>query len=357
MTPVDQLYIDGVRNLSAQTVALSPGLNFFFGRNGAGKTSVLEALHVLSRGRSFRGHAGRGLLQRGRSNAVVRVDSGAHSVGLDRQAGHWQARHNGCEVPSLATLARLLPVMVFHPESHGEFFAEADVRRRLLDWLVFHVKPAFAGQWAAYQRALKQRNSALAAGDARGALAFEPTLVHFGLALETARVAAFAQLKPLFEHEQSRLDGGERSVQIGLKRGWDVAVALADALAGARERDLSVGYSTVGPHRADIELRALELRASGTLSRGEGKLAVLALTLACVSLVASALSAPPVLLLDDLAAELDQERWARLLGTLGQQRWQILATGVSAPKLDAWPGASRVFHVEHGHIQTAAASP
>jgi len=350
MTRLDSLYIDGVRNLSAQQISLSPGLNFFCGLNGAGKTSVLEAVYLLSRGRSHRALTARGLIQRDRDVALVRANAGSSVIAIERRLSSWIARQDGEDIPSLAQLARILPVVMFHPESHGAFLTESDQRRRLLDWTVFHVEPGFAGAWSAYQRALKQRNAALSSNKPRDAQLWDAALAEPGETLTRMRASTVAALHPAFLVAHAELAGLPDTVALEWRSGWDPSLSMRQALVAARERDTALGYSSVGAHRCDLLMSALRLRAAGTLSRGEGKLAVLALTLAASEIVKKALDQPLLVLLDDIAAELDPPRFARLLSLLSDAKHQVLATAVEPPILASWRGERALFHVEQGRI-------
>lgn len=350
MTQIDTLFIDGVRNLKAQEITLSPGLNFFCGHNGAGKTSVLEAVFLLSRGRSFRAHSTRALLQRGSDAALVRARCGEQHMAIERRTGHWSARVDGEDVASLAALSRLLPTVVFHPETHGDFLNEAEQRRRLLDWAVFHVEPAFAETWRAHQRVLKQRNAALASSSPIEARSWDSSLATIGSEMNALRETTFVRLEAAFLRFHRALGGEPRSVVLSWRRGWENEQALMAAIQFAWDRDLALGYSTVGAHRADLILSAHALRAVGTLSRGEGKLAVLALTLAASEVVQECLTAPLLVLLDDIAAEIDSTRFSNLLRLLGGAHYQVLATGVTSPELTDWKRSCSVFHVEQGQI-------
>jgi len=350
MVAIDTLFIDGVRNISAQQIALSAGLNFFEGRNGAGKTSVLEAAFMLSRGRSFRSFGARACLQRGRDSAIVRAHRGAEVLGLERRIGTWSARADGVELSSLADVSRLLPAMLFHPETHGDFFGEADQRRRTLDWAVFHVEPGFAAVWRAHQRAVRQRNAALVSNEPFQAPMWNPAMSREGAELNALREGVFARVAAEFTAIHRELGHDSRTVSLAFRRGWADGSTLESAIDTAWERDLAAGYSTVGAHRADLSMTALELRAASTLSRGEGKLAVLSLILAIGAVVQPALDRPMLLLLDDLPAELDSTRLTRLLGLLGRSGYQILASGVACPDLSEWPREHALFHVEQGKI-------
>ncbi len=165
---IEQLRMRGLRCLSDVAIELDPAVNVFVGANGAGKTSVLEAVFLLSHARSFRAGAKDALLQRGAPLlsifAELRHDDGrASRVGLGRSGVRWEARVDGENV-AIGQLVRECAVVCFEPGSHALIAGAAEERRRYLDWGVFHVEHDFLPGWRRYQRALKQRNS-LAAGN------------------------------------------------------------------------------------------------------------------------------------------------------------------------------------------------
>mgnify|MGYP000735954327 FL=1 len=163
---IRQITIENLRNLSSVAIEPHERLNFLFGDNGAGKTSVLEAITTLSRGRSFRTPQASELT--GPDEPVFRVfaeiedDQGQrHRAGLERSARHWRGRLDGADLRQLSQLTRILPTVLMEPDSHLLVSGAPEVRRRYLDWGVFHVEHGFLETWRAYARALKQRNSAL----------------------------------------------------------------------------------------------------------------------------------------------------------------------------------------------------
>ncbi len=165
---LEQLRISGLRCLADVSPALDPAINVFVGANGAGKTSVLEAVFLLSHARSFRSGAREALLQREMAQLSVfaelrHADGRGSRVGLGRTGGRWEARVDGDSV-AIGQLVRECAVVCFEPGSHALIAGAAEERRRYLDWGVFHVEPDFLAVWRRYQRALKQRNSLLRVG-------------------------------------------------------------------------------------------------------------------------------------------------------------------------------------------------
>lgn len=338
-----------------------PGFNLILGDNGSGKTSLLEAMHLMAHGRSFRGRVRDGLIRQGDSALEVFLeweDGGPlrHRGGLRHAGGSWEARIDGQPISHLGELCRALAVVSFEPGSHALVDGGSEVRRRFLDWGLFHVEPGFLDQWRRHARALKQRNSLLRSGRADPQLdAWEHELALAGEALHQYRADYVAQLAPCFGDLIARLLPAAAASRLELQPGWrQQDVALADALLLARERDLALGHTSVGPHRADLRLHLDGLPGREALSRGQAKLTALALLLAQAAHLAAHEGRWPVLQLDDLASELDRQHQRRLLDYLAGTGAQVFVTGTeSPPALAAMALAPHVFHVEHGALRPA----
>lgn len=361
MTTLTQLQVRHLRCLADVRLELSPGLNLITGPNGAGKSSVLEAVHLLGYGRSFRGRVSEGLIQSGQAQLEVYAEwvdhrGAAHRAGLRHRGGSWEARLDGEAVGTLGELCAQLAVVTFEPGSHDLIGGGAEHRRRFLDWGLFHVEPMFLGTWRRYARALKQRNALLKR--VPGAAALHPwdrELADAGELLTRQRQAYLEQLEPVLALEAARFMAELGLASLEFRPGWKRAeLGLEDALLLSRERDLALGYTTVGPHRADWRFSVAALPGGEALSRGQEKLAALACLLAQARDLAQRLGRWPVLCLDDLASELDQAHQRQVLDAVVGSGAQILLTGTQAPEaLLAPPVPFRLFHVEHGRINGA----
>lgn len=351
---LDRLHIRGLRCLTDVSLELAPGFNVFAGANGAGKTSVLEAVFLLSHARSFRSGAREALTQRGANGLSIFAelhlsDDRRLRLGLGREGARWQARLDGATV-SLGDLVRQCAVVCFEPGSHALIAGGAEERRRYLDWGVFHVEQDFLPAWRRYQRALKQRNSLLRAGPPLDESLFEPWETEMASAatlIDAQRCRYLDTLRPwLARHAQGLLPelGG---FELRYRRGWAEAPSLVEQLAATRQRDWGRGHTTIGAHRADWSVSFEHAPQREHLSRGQEKLTALTCLLAQASLYAERRGAWPIICLDDLASELDRAHQAAVAGQLAGAAAQVLITGTEVPEaLRAHP--SRVFHVEQG---------
>ncbi|MBS0456877.1 MAG: DNA replication/repair protein RecF [Proteobacteria bacterium] len=334
------------------------GINLITGQNGAGKTSLLEAAHLLANGRSFRGRVRDGLVRHGEVDLEVfaqwhESDGRQRRAGLRHGGGDWDARLDGQAVANLADLCAALAVLTFEPGSHALIAEGSEHRRRFMDWALFHVEPEFLPLWRRYARAVRQRNallksrppaSQLEPWEQELAAAGEPLARMRGLYLERLdpwlRMAIAAYLPELGTATLRYAPGWKRDEQ-----------SLTQALLRAREREIVLGHGTVGPHRADWRIDFERLPGWNALSRGQEKLLALACVLAQAQAHAAACGHWPVLALDDLASELDQAHQRRVLDDVAASGAQVLLTGTEPP---AALGASGLpfarFHVEQGEL-------
>jgi DNA replication and repair protein RecF len=351
---VNQLRVRGLRCLDDVSVDLADGMNVFVGANGAGKTSLLEAVFLLSHGRSFRSGARDALLQRGASALSVfatlqRAPDVERRLGLARDGSRWIARVDG-ETKSLTELVSECAVTSFEPGSHALIAGSAEERRRFMDWGVFHVEQAFLGAWRRYNRALKQRNSLLRAGstDPGLYLPWEIELDEQSALIGEWRRGYLYKLSSSLAAHAAELLPELGPVTLNYRQGWTENLGLAEVLAMQRNRDMSRGHTTQGVHRADWALEFEHAPMREHLSRGQEKLTALACLLAQAELYAATAGEWPVVCLDDLASELDQDHQRALVTRLRGARAQILITGTERPQ--ALDHAVQMFHVEQGAV-------
>lgn len=348
------LTVEDLRCIERVELELGPGTHVFYGANGAGKTSLLEAIFVLGRGRSFRSRLADRLIRHGASRARVvgRTESHplAHTIGVElrrsAEEGATLAKVDGAAVDSLAALAHAFPVQAIDPDAHKLIEESAARRRRWFDWGVFHVEPAFATHWSRYQRALRQRNAVLRA-QARELEVWDPELGREGEHLGSARERVMAALHPYWQEAASELVGVE--LTLTYQPGWDRSVPLETALAAAAGRDRDRRMTTVGPHRADLVLKARGRPAREVLSRGQQKLAAIALYLAQLVFLKREVGLEPTVLLDDPSAELDHERIGLFVRRIRQLETPLIVTALERDQ-PLFGAPESVFHVEQGRV-------
>ena len=351
---LDALVIEDFRCVARAELELDARCNLISGANASGKTSLLEAIFILGRGRSFRTARTEILIRNGTEAFTLTgrvVTSGrVRPLGLRVGQDGIEARVSGRPVSGLAELATVLPAQAIDPEVHRLVEGGPQERRRFIDWGVFHVEPSFVDHWRRYQRALRQRNAALRTLQPAAVVrAWDPELIEAGQLVADYRSRYMRQLVPHVAEVGTRLLG--EPVEIALNQGWSADRTLSEATVAAWGRDVERGLTHSGPHRADVTVRFGGAAARDRVSRGQQKLAAASLLLGqlrCDALQGSDVAA---LLVDDPAAELDASNFERLLAEVIGLPAQLFVTALDPrnPSLMHLP-AGRRFHVEHGSV-------
>lgn len=355
---VNSLSISNLRNVKDTKIDLNPNLNCFIGDNGAGKTSILEALAVLSKGRSFRSGQISSLIgpEKEHFQVVSSIETGSgenHRLGLERGEDYWSARHNGEDVNQISELTRLLPYVLLEPSSHTLVSGPPDGRRKYLDWGVFHVEHEFLTLWRRYSRVLKQRNAALRQSNALVVESLDPQLTSFGEKLHCSRKKHAEQLNTMLKEKLPLFNQTLDSVSLSYRKGW-AGESFADAVQSSTQRDYERGSTGPGPHKADLVLTLDGAPAKERLSRGEQKAMTAAMMMAQAELIGTT-GEKPLLMLDDLSSELDEVHMGKVLQSGLDLGVQICLTGTDlAFVIDACKDDYTMFHVEHGRVTTPA---
>ncbi len=360
---VNSLDINNLRNIVSARIEPDPCLNCFTGDNGAGKTSILEALAVLSKGRSFRTGQVSSLIgpEQAHFQVVSKIESqtgSQHQLGMERSTDQWSARLNGENISQLSDLTELFPYVLLEPSSHTLVSGPPDGRRKYLDWGVFHVKHSFLPLWRRYNRSLKQRNAALRQSKLAVVQSLDPLLISLGEELHKARENHVYKLSRLLEETLPLFNQTLEDIVLNYKKGW-AGGTLEEALNLSFQRDRDRGATGPGPHRADLALTLNGTPAKDRLSRGEQKAMTAALILAQARMICESGNSP-ILLLDDLSSELDEEHHSKVLRAglnLGVQIW-LTGTSLSSAVLECSEvkdNGFAVFHVEHGMVSRVKA--
>jgi DNA replication and repair protein RecF len=345
------LKVSGLRCLTQAQLAFGPHLNLIHGANGSGKTSILESVFLVGRGRSFRTRHTDQLISRGANclQLFAQTIEPAHRIGFEyRRDESYTARLDGTDVRSLAELPGAFFVEVIDPEVHRLVEGAPGERRRWLDWGVFHVEHAFLEHWLRFSRALRQRNAALKQGV--DASPWDGEIAAHGEQVALLRGQWFESVRPYLTEAVQRLSGME--LEWSYHRGWSAERSLAESLAEGLERDRARGSTLTGPQRADVHLRVGGKAARESLSRGQQKLVAAAMVLALLRRLRELQTTPPTLLLDDPAAELDTQRLASLVQLVAELDCQLIITSLD-PDLGIFGQPEQVFHVEHGRVTSA----
>ena len=352
-----RLQIENLRVLRTAMLEPGPGVNIVMGSNSSGKTSLLEAMHLIARGQSFRSHRIRRLLTHGqptlRVQAIVerpRALPVRLAVHFDREEGRLLLRADGRQLNRASELTAFLPISVMHPDSHHLVESNPQFRRRFLDWGVFHVEHDYLVEWRRYQRALRQRNHSLRDGR------LDPNiwlgeLTQAGERIDELRRRYLETFSPRFIGLARRLLGIDADIELSFRQGWKEGRGLLEAFIEGSERDRRLGYTYSGPHRADIQFLVDEVPVQEFISRGQQKLLILALLIAQVETFRQQTDTDCLLLVDDLSAELDRASQAAAMECLRDIGTQVVATVLDDIDLDhIQETGDQVFHVKQGVV-------
>ncbi|OOZ41280.1 DNA replication/repair protein RecF [Solemya elarraichensis gill symbiont] len=346
---LDILTIKDFRNIESFELKLSPGFNQITGPNGAGKTSILEAIYVLSRGRSFRSSDVRHQIRRQQPffEITARTED-SKLIGMRKSSSQVVARFNQQPVTRLSDIAEHLPVFAITPNSHQLLEGVPDIRRRFLDWGLFHVEHSYWKQIQLYNRILKQRNAALKMRD-NSARHWDQQLTESAAIITSMRDSFIEKINQQFQTVVEQLMG-EKKVRLAYAPGWDSkCLLLTEALNDKLSLDQERGFTSVGPHRCELKISINNRSIKDTLSRGQQKVVAIALIVAQVVYISSVTQKRPVLLIDDIPSELDSKHLQSLVAFLDDVNAQKIITSVH-PIKELEEYTSTLFHVEHGSL-------
>jgi DNA replication and repair protein RecF len=283
---------------------------------------------------------------------VQDAEGGKISMGIEkRRQGEVVCKVRGEICARLSEFATILPLQLITPDVFKLLQAGSEERRKFMDWGVFHVEPAFGRICQRYQRLLKQRNAALKQLRSQALPAWDHELAEMGEQLAQYRQQYLTNFLPYLQMTQAKLLP-DLPIDVQYEAGWEAELSLAECLAQALRQDQRYGYTSVGPHRADLMMMVEGFPASQVLSRGQQKLWIAALYLAQAEHLAAEHGKRCLYLLDDLTSELDASGQQRLLSLLGEQGHQVFLTGVCAKGWQDYIAEEyrTMFHVEHGSV-------
>jgi len=353
MTCLTEVHLENIRCHPALVVA--PGDSDWVvlaGANGSGKTSVLEGIYCAARGRSFRSMSLTEMIRTGANKAHILLrtrNKNNHVLGVELQARQRTVHLDGAAADQPA-IAKAVPVEYLGGDTIQLVQSPPAARRRFMDWALFHVEPQFLTVWRFWYRAHRQRNALLKTHASGAALApWTEAVIGYGEELSRLREHLIEQLDlQLATIERSST---LRGIHLQFRRGWREAT-LREALQQSKGREAQAGRAVVGPQHDDWILES-DTPAVAGLSRGQAKLISLILY-RCRAGLMQAVARHPVLLMDDIVADLDPEALRAALGLwrcAGLQIWlSVLEDDIG---LDL-PGKTTRFHVKHGSLRVVA---
>ena len=363
---LNELIIEGVRNLKSPHLTFNDTLNFLIGPNGSGKTSVLEAVSLLCRGQSFRSPNIANVIRHGASALSVWGEvhdevRGTLKVAFQKtRANETEVRVNGEDIQRASALIEFMPLQVITAESANLVLGAPKARRRFMDWGLVHEHSAYLSWRREYQRVLRQRNTCLRSVAEEGNWqlldAWDRQLVEVGERIAGVHRAYVEAVDQGLQAVLSELAGaGEaQEIMVSYHPGWPEDEDYSEVVGSSRQKDVKLGRTMAGPHAADIRIQVANRAAARILSRGEAKSLSQALNLAQADRLHQAAGRKCLFLVDELAGELDAERRGLFLALLASRGYQALAASAIALDglggADAWDGGQGLFHVEQGEV-------
>lgn len=353
-----KLDVFSVRNIQAASLLPAPGINLITGANASGKSSLLEAIFILGRARSFRTIHIKQAVAFEQARLIVAAQNRLHNGSVSNLGIQIDGKQ--CEIHidgdnrHKADLAYALPVQLIHPKSFSLLDAGPQIRREFLDWGIFNHNRNFLPNWRKFSKALQQRNALLKCRQINQLSAWDKELVEYGSVVNQFRRDYVQALQPVFLDMASHFLP-TATIELRFNSGWDDQQTLIQVLQAELERDLRYGFTNSGPHRADFLTYHNHRLAKDYLSRGQQKLLMLSLMLSQVVWLNHDMPNNCCILIDDLTAELDSVNRAKLLEYLSRLGCQVFITGTELADFGDLSAIEnyKVFHVEHGRIEPA----
>ncbi|ASJ70134.1 DNA replication/repair protein RecF [Granulosicoccus antarcticus] len=351
-----KLEVSSFRNVVNLSLEPHPRLNLITGDNGAGKSSILEAIQCLSTGHSFRTRKARELISRQSQSFTLTAlfkdpnTAREHRCGLQRMRdGSVELRLDFEEVGSMSGVTRLLPVKALTPDSHKLIQEGPHERRQFLDWGVFHMEHSFFDIWKQFKRSLSQRNQLLRdSGSINELRTWDGLFVESAEQLNKLRAVYVEQLAIALQKRMTDINA-RFHVELQYRSGWSDEHKLADLLIRNLDYHRRMKTTTDGPHRAELSLLVDGVPAKQVLSRGQQKVLVYLLHLSQLDLLANINARQAVVLCDDLTSELDKEHSTELIRQLLDLDGQVFVSAVDLEVLRDYEHTE--FRIEHGGLK------
>jgi len=353
---IEYLQAQNVRNLTNIELSPGPRLNLFTGPNASGKTALLEAIYILSRGRSFRTPRMTEVIQHHQESLLVTAELNCSlakpvRTGVVKTPGKTVIRYDGELIKRTSDQAKNLPLILIAPDTHRLITGEPRQRRHWLDWGMFHVEPNYLNLWRDYHKSLRQRNVLLKSGRLEKDLlmGWELAMADKGTRISLLRKNFINNIQKVIKEllENKDID----PPQFNYLQGWSEAEELQDCLARERPVDKQMGYTRSGIHRADIEFIIDGHPLSSVFSRGRIKQFVATLLLAQTVVIQDITGQRPVVLIDDFGAEIDAATRSRLVNMLLERNIQAFITSTEPNQELLNHRGMEMFHVEHGELR------
>jgi DNA replication and repair protein RecF len=346
---ITKLNIHNLRNIIHKEFSFNKNINIFHGENGVGKTSILEAIHLTSSGKSFRKSSIKSLINFNKESMTVFIQCNNKKTfsTTKHKTGNSKAKINSRAVSKQSDITNQLPVISIDPEVYRLVDFGPLYRRNYLDWLVFHVKHDYIELWKKTYKCIKQLNYLYKKKAPETEIVlWELSYIKFSEELNAIRNSFFDELLPKIQNISSLIQADLSTLSIKFKKGWSKDLTLKEQLNLDKNKNRLYGQLQHGPHKMDIQIKDGIYQASQTLSRGQKKTLSMIFYMAYIELLIEN-EIFPILCLDDLDAELDSNKLEKVANFFINTNTQIFITSVLKDKIEkAFPEAD-MFHVKH----------
>ena len=352
---LDSLTIRRVRNLSEVKITPNPKVNIIYGENAAGKTALLESIYLLSKARSFRTAHIKEVIQHQHKELTVSGQINTRenktvSTGLRKSSKETEIRYNGERVKAVSEQAKNVVVQTANSDNTRLLTGSPKDRRKWIDWALFHVEHDYLQIWHSYHHALRHRNALL-----RRPAKEEEYYVWENIMANTAKDLKERWQKYLGCLQQYYQQTADQHICVGVtftaKKDKYKNEDFLKHLQLARRSDIKAGFTQQGPHKADFEFKLDGKHVSTIFSRGQVKLFVVLLSIAQAKLLKNEKETSPILLVDDLTAELDKKTVNMLLKLLYKEQMQLFITVTDQREISKENTDTALFHVEQGKVK------
>ncbi len=353
-----KLDIYSLRNIQQESINPIAGINFFYGENGSGKSSIIEAIYILGRANSFRSKSIKSIINFSKDELIVSAKKQEPNGLISNIGVLLNDKKIRCHINHQLTkrrseLAYTLPIQIIHPKSFELLDSGPQIRREFLDWGVFHDNENFLLIFSKFKTALIQRNALLKSKKIQLIDVWNKELIYYGTIVNQYREVYIQKIKPIFLNILKYFFQIE-NIDLKLLPGWDTSLELENILVSNLEKDLRYGFTQNGPHRGDFQISMDDRLVKDVVSRGQLKLFVISLKLAQMQLLLNEKINKGCFLIDDFSAELDVENREKLLLYLSNMNCQVFIT---ATEISEFGNLSKInnykmFHVEHGTIKS-----
>lgn len=344
------------RNLDQIDVSLAEGINIIVGKNAQGKTNFIESVWMLTGGKTFRGHKNTDLVKFGETEAFIKsrvhFENRLQDIEIDFKNGKRYAKINDIEYGTASNIIGKVRAMIFAP-THLSIVKEGpENRRNMIDAAICQLRPAYNALVIRYNKTLKNRNFLLKSIKFNSKLletleVWDKKLIEYGIMMEEQRKKYLVDFIPIAQENYKGISENHEKMSIKYKRSW--STDFEKELHKSRDTDILLGYTSIGPHRDDMEIFLDDKPIKIYGSQGQQKSCALSLKLAEAYVMYKKSGEKPIILLDDVMSELDFSRQSYIVSKI--RGWQVFITTCDLSVIEQFSkstDASKIFHMDNG---------